>query len=106
MYKEHYELRKVRNPEDLGKPGKPYCVTHYIPKDGGTWIACGGSKYFETQAEAEAFFAIQRPGSQELVAAGPFALMEQVFRIGNVVFGTGHDIFSLFAKESGIIIFC
>lgn len=59
MYKEHYELRKVRNPEDLGKPGKPYCVTHYIPKDGGTWIACGGSKYFETQAEAEAFLHAQ-----------------------------------------------
>ena len=53
MHKEHYELRKIRNPEDLGKSGKPYCVTHYIPKDGGTWIACGGSKYFETQAEAE-----------------------------------------------------
>ena len=59
MYKEHYELRKVRNPEDMGKPGKPYCVTHYIPKDGGTWIACGGSKYFETQAEAEAFLNAQ-----------------------------------------------
>ena len=59
MYKEHYELRKVRNPEDLGKPGKPYCVTHYIPKDGGTWIAFGGSKYFETQAEAEAFLNAQ-----------------------------------------------
>lgn len=59
MYKEKYELRKVRNPEDLGKPGKPYCVAHYIPKDGGTWIACGEIKYFATQAEAEAYYNAQ-----------------------------------------------
>jgi len=55
MYKEHYELRKIRNPQDLGHPGKPYCVKHYIPKDGGTWIACGKIEYFATQEEAEAY---------------------------------------------------
>jgi len=59
MYKEHYELRKVRNPEELGKPGKLYSVTHYIPKDGGTWVMCGITKYFETQAEAEDFLNAQ-----------------------------------------------
>ena len=59
MYKEKYELRKIRNPEDLGKPGKFYCVAHYVPKDGGTWIACDSMKYFETQAEAEAYLHAQ-----------------------------------------------
>ena len=59
MYKEHYELRKERNPQDLGAPGKPYCVIHLIPKDGGTWIAYGNKKYFATQAEAEAFLNAQ-----------------------------------------------
>ena len=59
MYKEHYELRKVRNPEELGKPGKLYSVTHYIPKDKGTWVACGGSRYFETRAEAEDYLNAQ-----------------------------------------------
>ena len=55
MYKEKYELRKVRNPEDLGKPGKPYCVSHYKPIDGGACLAFAGSRYFETQDEAEAY---------------------------------------------------
>lgn len=55
MYKEHYELRKVRNPEDLGKPGKPYCVTHYIPKDGGSCLVHAGTRYFNTREEAEAY---------------------------------------------------
>lgn len=59
MYKEHYELRKVRNPQDLGHPGKPYCVYHYKPKDGGTWLAHGEIKYFATQGEAEAFLNAQ-----------------------------------------------
>ena len=59
MYKEGYELRKERNPEDLGAPGKPYCVIHLIPKDGGTWIAYGGKRFFATQAEAEAFIKAQ-----------------------------------------------
>ena len=59
MYKERYELRKERKPEDLGAPGKPYCVIHLIPKDGGTWIAYGAKKYFETQAEAEAYLHAQ-----------------------------------------------
>lgn len=59
MYKERYELHKVRSPEDLGQPGKPYCVKHYIPKDGGTWVACGEIKYFATQEEAEEYKEIK-----------------------------------------------
>ena len=55
MYKERYELRKVRNPEDLGKPGKNYSVTHYKPIEGGTCLACAGTRYFNTQEEAEAY---------------------------------------------------
>lgn len=55
MYKERYELRKVRNPEDLGKPGKHYSVTHYKPIEGGTCLVCAGTRYFNTQEEAEAY---------------------------------------------------
>ena len=55
MYKEHYVLRKVRSPEDLGKPGKHYSVSHYTPIEGGTCLACAGTRYFNTREEAEAF---------------------------------------------------
>ena len=56
IYKERYEIQKVKSPEDVKKS---FYVRHLIPKDGGTWIACGGTKYFETQAEAEAFLNAQ-----------------------------------------------
>lgn len=59
MYKEHFELKKIRSPEDLGHPGKPYCVYHYKPQEGGTWLACTDIKYFATQEEAEAFLKAQ-----------------------------------------------
>lgn len=59
MYKEKYGLRKIRTPEDLGQPGKPYCVTHYFPREGGSWIEYGTSKFFETRAEAEDFLNAQ-----------------------------------------------
>lgn len=55
MYKERYELRKVRSPENLGKPGKAYSVTHYKPIEGGTCLACAGTRYFETLEEAKAY---------------------------------------------------
>lgn len=60
MYKECYKLRTIRNPEDLGKPGKPYCVAHYIPADGGGFLVYGGVKYFKTQEEAEAYINAQK----------------------------------------------
>ena len=47
-YKERYELHKVSKPEDMGHPGKPYCVKHFIPQEGGSWVAYGAIKYFST----------------------------------------------------------
>lgn len=55
MYKERYELRKVRNPEAMGKPGKAFSVTHYTPFDGGTCLICAGTRYFETLEEAKMY---------------------------------------------------
>ena len=55
MYKEKYELRKVKNPERMGKPGKHYSVSHYTPIEGGACLASAGIKYFETLEEAQAY---------------------------------------------------
>ena len=58
-YKERYELHKVSKPEDMGHPGKPYCVKHFIPQEGGSWVAYGAIKYFSTQEEAQAYYNAQ-----------------------------------------------
>lgn len=55
MYKERFVMRTIKKPEDLGKPGKNYCVTHYKPIEGGTCLACAGTRFFATQEEAEAY---------------------------------------------------
>ena len=65
MYKERFELREVKKPEDLGKPGKSYCVTHYKPIEGGTCLACAGTRYFTTREEAEAFQEAQEARLKE-----------------------------------------
>lgn len=59
-YKERYELHKVSKPEDMGHPGKPYCVKHFIPQEGGSWVAYGAIKYFSTQEEAQAYYNAQQ----------------------------------------------
>ena len=55
MYKERYELREVKNPEALGKPGKHYSVSRYTPIEGGSCLAHAGTRYFNTREEAEAY---------------------------------------------------
>ena len=55
MYKERFELRKVKKPEALGKPGKHYSVSHYTPIDGGSCLVHAGTRYFNTREEAEAY---------------------------------------------------
>ena len=58
-YTESYRMWKVKNPGKMGMPGKNYCVAHYKPMDGGTWVENVESKFFENKAEAEAFIKAQ-----------------------------------------------
>lgn len=55
MYKEQYVLRKILEPERMGRPGKHYSVTHLTPADGGLYLICAGTRYFETLEEAETY---------------------------------------------------
>lgn len=52
IYKERYEIQKVKSPEDVKKS---FYVRHLIPKDGGTYLAIGEIRYFETLEEAQAY---------------------------------------------------
>lgn len=66
MYVEKYSLRKIENPAEYQrKPGKPYSVSHYIPRDGGTWIARENIKYFKTLEEAKEYKRIQEEKLKE-----------------------------------------
>ena len=50
IYKERYEIQKVKSPEDVKKS---FYVRHLIPKDGGTYLAIGEIRYFETLEAAK-----------------------------------------------------
>lgn len=51
-YSAKYETHKVKQPI---REGQNYKVSHYVPIDGGTALALGSYKYFETEAEAIAY---------------------------------------------------
>lgn len=51
-YKERFEVRENRHPED---PSKRYSVVHLTPAGGRTYLAYSGIKHFPTKEQAEAY---------------------------------------------------